>query len=198
MGDCFACLSGIWGSDCYPGSGKWDSSKFRHRMRDFFSLSVGNSRSRTFQRKLRIKQAKVQWCLLSYLVSLFVFFFFSAFSPRFGILRYERLFRFCNGFKTRVNSVYQLSIERANLHLSHLLAFAEISRFKLTWYFGNKKRDSGKRSKKCGIDAWFSWKRSGNAGSAPSPPTLGKDQNILIYSRFYKYHGRFRSYCACC
>ena len=29
---------------------------------------------------------------------------------------------------------------------------------------------------------------------------LGKEQNILIYSRFYKYHGRFRRYhlCTCC
>ena len=74
-------------------------------MRDFFCLSVGNSRSPTFQRQLRIKQAKVQWCFLSYLVSLFVFFW--AFSLRFGILRYEWLFRFCNGLKTRVNSMYQ-------------------------------------------------------------------------------------------
>ena len=74
-------------------------------MRDFFCLSVGNSRSPTFQRQLRIKQAKVQWCFLSYLVSLFVFFW--AFPLRFGILRYEWLFRFCNGLKTRVNSMYQ-------------------------------------------------------------------------------------------
>ena len=29
-------------------AGKQDSSKFRHRMRDLFCLSVGNSRSRTF------------------------------------------------------------------------------------------------------------------------------------------------------
>ena len=27
---------------------------------------------------------------------------------------------------------------------------------------------------------------------------LRKEQNILIYSRFYKYHGRFRRYCTCC
>ena len=29
---------------------------------------------------------------------------------------------------------------------------------------------------------------------------LGKEQDILIYSRFYKYHGRFRRYhlCTCC
>ena len=42
-----------------------------------------------------------QWCLLCYLVSHFVSF---ALFTRFAILRYERLFRFCNGLRTHVNS----------------------------------------------------------------------------------------------
>ena len=82
-----------------------DSSKFRHRMRDFFLL-VCREFEKSYVPAVTANQtgeSSVAFPILSCLPLRF----FWAFSLRFGILRYEWLFRFCNGLKTRVNSMYQ-------------------------------------------------------------------------------------------
>ena len=74
-------------------------------MRDFFCLSVGNSRRRTFQRGMGNQTGESS--VVSPILSCLPLRFLSAFSLRFSILRYERLFRVCNGLETRLNWVYQ-------------------------------------------------------------------------------------------
>ena len=133
-------------------------------MRDFFCLSVGNSRSPTFQRQLRIKQAKVQWCFLSYLVSLFVFFW--AFPLRFGILRYEWLFRFCNGLKTRVNSMYQSKEPIYILH--YFISFCRNQSFFLV----TKNRIRKSDEKSAGSMRDFREKGAGKPDEHSQPPFI--------------------------
>ena len=168
--------------------------------------------------------------------------FLSAFSLRFSILRYERLFRICNGLETRVNWVYQ-SKEPIYI-LLYFISFC--GKFYDILETKNGIRESDEKS--AGSTRDFREKGAGMRDqhpllSPPPPPPsslpsrpgsefnistemaemvqaqqitavyrktvyfthqgkyilgLGKEQNVLIYSRFYKYHGRFRRYCTCC
>ena len=114
-----------------PTAGKQDSSKFRYRMGDFLPfcweledlvatreaesgihqnlgtgcgifLPVCREFEKTYVPAVTANETG-ESSVVSPILSCLPLRFLSAFSLRFSILRYERLFRVCNGLETRVN-----------------------------------------------------------------------------------------------